>query len=61
MPELRREDTFTVWPQRLVVDDAAMVFRWSIYVVRVDLVRPAVGAQDRHGWLWHHRPTPEIA
>lgn len=38
MAELRREDTFTVWPQRLVVNEAARAFRWSIYVVRVDLV-----------------------
>jgi len=39
MPELRHEDTFTVWPKRLAVNDAALAFRWSIYVVRVDLVR----------------------
>jgi hypothetical protein len=39
MPELRHEDTFTVWPQRLVVDDSALPFRWSIYVIRVHLTR----------------------
>lgn len=39
MRGLPREDAFTVWPQRLAVDDAALAFRWSIYVVRVDLVR----------------------
>lgn len=39
MPELQHEDTFTVWPQRLVVDEAALAVRWSMYVVRVDLVR----------------------
>lgn len=36
-PELRREDAFTVWPQRLALDDAALMCRWSVYVVRVDL------------------------
>lgn len=36
-PELRREEAFTVWPQRLARDDAALTYRWSVYVVRVDL------------------------
>lgn len=37
MPNPQREETFTVWPQRLQVDEATLGFRWSIYVVRVDL------------------------
>jgi hypothetical protein len=37
MPETPREDKFTVWPQRLAVDEATLAYRWSVYVVRVDL------------------------
>jgi hypothetical protein len=40
MPTLRHEDTFTVWPKRLPLDHAP-AFSWSIYVIRVDLVRHA--------------------
>lgn len=37
MPGMQREDTFTVWPRRLPVDEATGAYRWSVYVVRVDL------------------------
>jgi hypothetical protein len=37
MPATPREDTFTVWPQRLALDDATHTHQWSIYVIRFDL------------------------
>lgn len=37
MPETQGEAKFTVWPQRLAVDELALAYRWSVYVVRVDL------------------------
>lgn len=37
MSGTRREDAFTVWPQRLSVDEATRAYRWSVYVARVDL------------------------